>query len=79
MAAAGGAGPGGIPREMAPRALGPGGGSAEKPVGLVWIALARASGETRAEEMNFSGDRAAVRDRAAKSALNMLRMELLGS
>ena len=58
---------------------GPGGGSAEKPVGLVWIAMARASGETRAEEMNFSGDRAAVRDRAAKSALNMLRMELLGS
>ena len=81
-----------VAREMAERAAllsgsdyglaitgiaGPGGGSAEKPVGLVWIALARGPGGTLAEEKRFSGGRAAVRDRAAKSALNMLRLELM--
>jgi len=55
---------------------GPDGGSAEKPVGTVWIALADDRG-TRAEREVFTGDRALVRERAANAALNMLRLRLL--
>ena len=56
---------------------GPGGGSADKPVGTVWIALATRDGPA-ARLFNFPGDRAMVRDRSAKMALSMLRFELLG-
>jgi nicotinamide-nucleotide amidase len=56
---------------------GPAGGSAAKPVGTVWIAIARRTGRTTAERFQFPGDRDVVRDRAAKAALNLLRMELL--
>jgi nicotinamide-nucleotide amidase len=59
---------------------GPGGGSAAKPVGTVWIGLARkgkGSVAVRAECFRFPGTRAMVRDRAAKTALNMLRMDLI--
>ena len=59
---------------------GPDGGSTEKPVGMVWIALAVRGGAgpvTRAECFRFPGDRSSVRDRAAKTALNLLRLELL--
>jgi nicotinamide-nucleotide amidase len=59
---------------------GPGGGSQEKPVGTVWIALGKhVAGKTRvvAERFLLLGDRAMIRDRAAKAALNMLRLELL--
>lgn len=56
---------------------GPGGGSEAKPVGTVWIGLA--IGDTiKARQFNFIGDREAVRDRAAKMALTLLRFELLG-
>jgi len=61
---------------------GPDGGLLEKPVGTVWIALARrgAGGpEIRAERFVFSGSREMVRERAAKTALNLLRLELLGN
>jgi nicotinamide-nucleotide amidase len=57
------------------------GGTAEKPVGTVWIALARCGGgapEIRAERFLFPGERELVRERAAKTALNLLRLELLG-
>ncbi|ROH88767.1 CinA family protein [Stagnimonas aquatica] len=47
---------------------GPGGGSVGKPVGLVWIAWASASG-AEAREFNFPGDREAVREQAAEAAL----------
>jgi nicotinamide-nucleotide amidase len=60
---------------------GPDGGTAEKPVGLVWIALAwREHGDVRTDALRFDhlGDREMVRDRAAKSALQLLRLRLLG-
>ena len=50
---------------------GPGGGSDEKPVGLVWFGLSAASG-TRTEKVIFSGDRAHVRAQAVIHALGML-------
>ena len=50
---------------------GPSGGSAEKPVGTVWIGLCLA-GETRAEKFYFSGDRASVRIQAARQAMKNL-------
>lgn len=50
---------------------GPGGGSAEKPVGLVWFGVASARG-TRTEKAIFAGDRARVREQAVLHALGML-------
>jgi nicotinamide-nucleotide amidase len=60
---------------------GPDGGTAEKPVGTVFIGLARrlrGGVETNARQFRFPGDRATVRDRSAKSALQMLRFALVG-
>jgi nicotinamide-nucleotide amidase len=60
---------------------GPDGGTPDKPVGVVWIGLARreANGvKSRAERHPFAGDRELVRDRAARTALNLLRLELMG-
>ncbi len=51
---------------------GPGGGSAEKPVGLVVIGLARRGGACRTERRVFPGDRSAVREAALKLALDLL-------
>ena len=50
---------------------GPDGGSAEKPVGLVWFGLSTKDG-TRTEKVIFSGDRAQVRAQAVNHALGML-------
>lgn len=50
---------------------GPGGGSAEKPVGLVWFGLASATGVTT-EKKIFSGNREAVRSAAIEHALGLL-------
>ena len=50
---------------------GPGGGTPEKPVGLVWIAVAAA--EARARRFQMIGDRAEIRERAAQAALEMVR------
>lgn len=50
---------------------GPGGGSVEKPVGLVWFGVASKSG-TRTDKMIFSGDRDAVRSSAIEHALQLL-------
>jgi len=55
---------------------GPGGGTPEKPVGLVWFAVADAAGTGAAREI-FTGDRALIRERAANHALNMLRLRLM--
>lgn len=54
---------------------GPDGGSPQKPVGLVYIALAGPDG-VRGEERIFPGDRQQVRERAALTALDMLRRRL---
>lgn len=51
---------------------GPGGGSAEKPVGLVHFGAARRGGEVRAEHHVFEGDRSAVRRATVLHALGML-------
>lgn len=48
---------------------GPGGGSEEKPVGLVWLAWARRGGAVDAERALFPGSRDEVRRQAAKRAL----------
>ncbi|MDR3523217.1 MAG: CinA family protein [Acetobacteraceae bacterium] len=50
---------------------GPGGGSAEKPVGLVWFGLASKAG-VRAECVVFPGDRSQVRAQTVAHALGML-------
>jgi nicotinamide-nucleotide amidase len=52
---------------------GPGGGSPEKPVGTVWIAVDVAGGEPRAVRTVFVGDREEIRDRAAQFALDLVR------
>jgi nicotinamide-nucleotide amidase len=51
---------------------GPGGGSAEKPVGLVHFGLARRGGTLRAEHHVFPGDRDAVRRATVERGLQML-------
>jgi nicotinamide-nucleotide amidase len=50
----------------------------EKPVGTVWVSHACTDGGTASRRFRFGGDRAAVRDWAARSALAMLRLRLLG-
>ena len=50
---------------------GPDGGTAEKPVGLVWFGLSTPT-DTHTERMVFTGDRAAVRAQAIDHALDML-------
>lgn len=50
---------------------GPGGGSAEKPVGLVWFAWI-GPGVARSESCIFSGDRAAVRAQTVQHSLERL-------
>jgi nicotinamide-nucleotide amidase len=51
---------------------GPTGGTAEKPVGTVWTALAGPGG-TQAQHRVFRGDRDRVRRTAAYEALDLLR------
>ncbi|MDE2229803.1 MAG: CinA family protein [Alphaproteobacteria bacterium] len=51
---------------------GPGGGSAAKPVGLVWFGVAWRGAEPRVERQIFAGDRAAVRAAATRRALALL-------
>jgi len=50
---------------------GPGGGTSEKPVGTVWLALAMEEG-VEARLVSLPGDRSAVRERAAQAALGWL-------
>ncbi|WP_202840233.1 CinA family protein [Luteimonas saliphila] len=55
---------------------GPGGGSADKPVGTVWIAWKRRGGYARAELFQFGGDREAVRRQTVAAALRGLEATL---
>jgi len=51
---------------------GPGGAAPGKPVGTVWLALARADGVAQAELLTLDGDRAAVREQTVRLALQRL-------
>jgi len=51
---------------------GPGGGSAEKPVGTVWFAWAGPDEWRLASTIRFQGDRDAVRQQAVATALQVL-------
>ncbi len=55
---------------------GPGGGSEEKPVGLVYIALAD-DAHTEARKLMIPGDRQLIRWRASQAALDLLRRRLI--
>jgi nicotinamide-nucleotide amidase len=55
---------------------GPGGGTAEKPVGLIYAGLC-GPGVASVQRHIFPGDRATIRMRAALTALNALRLALL--
>jgi nicotinamide-nucleotide amidase len=55
---------------------GPGGGTDEKPVGLVYLCVAYHNGAT-VKRCSFSGDRDVIRTRSAYTALNMLRLRLM--
>ena len=50
---------------------GPGGGTPEKPVGLVWIGLS-AAGVDEAWSFHWQGDRLAVKEQSAQMALQLL-------
>jgi nicotinamide-nucleotide amidase len=54
---------------------GPGGGTPEKPVGLVYVGLAGPAG-VAAREHRLRGDRETIRDRSAALALHALRVAL---
>ena len=54
---------------------GPGGGTNEKPVGLVYIAV-HVNNKTIIEKCNFSGNREEIRISATNHALKMLKDEL---
>lgn len=55
---------------------GPGGGSADKPVGLVWIGVSSDKG-TETFQTIFKGDRKRNMERFAATALNYLRVKLV--
>jgi nicotinamide-nucleotide amidase len=57
---------------------GPGGGSDEKPVGTVWVALSAGEDQRIVRETRLSGTRAEVRERTTTLALHLLRQLLLG-
>lgn len=54
---------------------GPGGGTDEKPVGLVYVGCC-INGETAVEECRFHGDRRENRDAAVEAALKLLSRQL---
>ena len=58
---------------------GPGGGSPEKPVGLVWFGWAQRHGAVELESRQFSGTREAIRAAAAEAALRGLVERLVGA
>ncbi len=56
---------------------GPGGGSDEKPVGLVWISVALAGREPLTRSLNLPGSRADIRDRSTTVAMHLVRRALM--
>ena len=56
---------------------GPGGGTEQKPVGLVFIGLSSPEGDA-VRRLRFTGTRNAIRERATQSALDLVRRQLVG-
>ncbi len=56
---------------------GPGGGSEEKPVGLVWLSVAGPDDGRLTRSVNLPGGRSDVRDRATTVAMHLIRRALL--
>jgi nicotinamide-nucleotide amidase len=57
---------------------GPGGATADKPIGLVYVALAW-DGGVRSLSFNWLGSRGEIQSRTAKMALNLVRLHLIGN
>jgi nicotinamide-nucleotide amidase len=57
---------------------GPGSGTAEKPVGLVWVAVSSHEGARIVRQTRVPGGRADIRERTTTLALHLLRRLLLG-
>ena len=57
---------------------GPGGGSEEKPVGLVWLSVSHRDGRRLTRSVTLAGGRADVRDRSTTVAMHLVRRLLLG-
>ena len=55
---------------------GPGGGSAEKPIGLVWFGLAQRQRPVTADHQVFPGDRTAIRLAAVRHAFALIHARL---
>jgi nicotinamide-nucleotide amidase len=58
---------------------GPGGGTPEKPVGLVWLSVSHRDGRRLTRSLTLPGSRADVRDRSTTVALHLVRRLLLDS
>src|SRR5204863_7169043 len=58
-----------------PGLAGPRGATSEKPVGLVYLGVARRDGACRVERRMFPGDRSEIRQAALVEALQMLKDE----
>jgi len=56
---------------------GPGGGTDEKPVGLVWLSVSHRDGRRRTRSVTIPGSRADVRDRSTTIGLHLVRRLLL--
>ena len=56
---------------------GPGGGTKEKPVGLVFIGLARRGKPVIAREFRFTGNRKEIRMAASQTAFEMIQLSLV--
>jgi nicotinamide-nucleotide amidase len=57
---------------------GPGGATATKPVGLVYVGLDAGNGDALTREHRFHGDRSVIKQRSSQAALDFLRRWLLG-
>jgi nicotinamide-nucleotide amidase len=55
---------------------GPGGGTEEKPVGLVWLSVITADGDPLTRSVNLPGSRADIRDRTTTVAMHLIRRAL---
>ena len=56
---------------------GPGGATATKPVGLVYVGLDGGTGCAVTREFRFHGDRSVIKQRSSQAALNLLRLWLI--